>query len=147
MKRTCASLILVGALAMGTVGAASAQTAVTLPNSSQSVTFTANVAEQALINLPTSVSFTVNDVSQGTTSNAAVTISNIVLATATKQLQVSLQADAASFTPPVASAATWSAGQLSWNASSWTGGSINAAALSSSAYTALAVANADAAAM
>jgi hypothetical protein len=128
-------------------GPASAQTAVTLPNSGTSVTFTATVPEQATINLPTAVGFTVNDISQGTTTTAAVSVSNIVLGTATKQLKLSIQAGASGFTPPVVGATTWSAGDLSWNAPSWTGGSGNAAALSNSAYTTVATADADTAAM
>lgn len=84
------------------VGMASAQTTRTLPDdTSETTVLTATVAEQAKVTVPASVAFTVNDVSASTPAAAAsVTITDIVLATATKQLKVSLQAAAAAFTPP-----------------------------------------------
>ena len=102
-------------------GSAQAQTTVTLADTSQTTTLTATVAEQARVTFPSGVSFTVNNIAASTNSaNASVNISNVVLATATKQLRVSLQSEAAAFTPPVSGAVTWSAGDVSWGAASWT---------------------------
>lgn len=122
----------------------SAQTTVALPDTSQTTTLTATVAEQARVQVPSGASFTVNDVSSSTASSAAsVTVSNIVLATASKQLRLSLQAEAASFSPPVGGAATWAAGDVSWNAASWTNATGAAGTLSNSAYNPVATCTAD----
>jgi hypothetical protein len=73
-----------------------------------------------------------------------VTVQSIVLATATKQLRVSLQANAASFTPPVVGSPTWAAGDVTWNAATWTNATGASGTLSNSAYTAVATCVADA---
>jgi hypothetical protein len=139
----------VSALAIATFGlaaAANAQTTVTLPDTSQTTTLTATVADQARVTVPAGVTFTVDDVTSATTSNtASVTVTNIVLASAAKQLRISLQANAASFTPPVALAATWAAGDVSWNAAAWTNAVGAAGTLSNVAYTPVATCTADAA--
>lgn len=123
-----------------------AQTTVSLPDTSQTTTLTANVSEQATVTVPAGVTFNVTDVSSSTAAAAAsVTVSNIVLATATKQLQISIQAGAASFTPPVAAATTWSAGDVSWNAAAWTSATGAAGTLSDVSYGAVATCAADAA--
>lgn len=125
---------------------AGAQTSVTLPNSAQTTTLTATVSEQARVTVPSGVSFAVSNVTTSTAASAAsVTVESIVLATATKQLKVSLQANAASFSPPVTAAATWTASDVSWNAPSWTNATGAAGTLSNSAYTDLATCGADAA--
>jgi hypothetical protein len=54
---------------------------------------------------------------------ATVTVANIVLATVSKQLRMSLQAEAAACTPPVAGSATWAASDVSRAAASWTNAS------------------------
>ena len=127
-------------------GSAQAQTTVTLADTSQTTTLTATVAEQARVTFPSGVSFTVNNIAASTNSaNASVNISNIVLATASKQLRVSLQSEAAAFTPPVSGAVTWSAGDVSWGAASWTNATGAAGTLSDSAYTQVATCAADAA--
>ena len=60
--------------------------------------------------VPTAVTFAVSDIASSTPAAAAsVTASSIVLSTALKQLRISLQANAASFTPP--------SGAITWNAS------------------------------
>jgi hypothetical protein len=124
--------------------AASAQTTVTLPDTSQTTTLTATVSDQARVTVPTGVTFTVADVASSTTAGAAsVTVSNIVLATATKQLRISLQADAAAFTPPVGGAATWSAGDVTWNAATWSNAVGTAGTLSNSSYNPVATCTAD----
>ena len=126
---------------------AEAQTSVTLPDTSQTTTLTANVSEQAKVTVPSGVTFSVNDVTASTAASAAsVTVQNIVLATATKQFKVSLQANAAAFTPPVGGATTWSASDVSWNAATWTTATGASGTLSNSAYNAVATCDADTAA-
>lgn len=75
-----------------------------------------------------------------------MTISNIVLATATKQLKLSIQAGAEDFTPPVALATTWSASDVTWNAATWTSATGASGTLSSSSYNEVATCAADSAA-
>jgi len=124
---------------------AGAQTTVLLPDTSQTTLLTATVSEQARVSVPASVTFTVADVSNSTTANAAaLTIDRIVLATATKQFRISVQAGAASFTPPVAGATTWTAGDVSWNAATWTRATGASGILSASAFTQVATCDADA---
>lgn len=128
------SLLLFAAILL-VAGVAVAQTTVTLPDTSQTTTLTADVSEQAQVTVPAGVTFNVDDISGSTAASAAsVTIDNIVLATATKQLKVSIQANAAAFTPPVALAATWSASDVTWNAATWTAATGASGTLSESAY-------------
>ena len=129
---------------LGCAVAANAQTTVTLTDTTQTTTLTANVADQAKVTVPAGVTFNVNDVSVSTASSGtSVTVTNIVLATAAKQLRISLQANAAAFTPPVALATTWNAGDVSWNAAAWTNATGAAGTLSSAAYTPVATCTAD----
>lgn len=141
--------IRVGFLAVLTAAiavAASAQTTVTLPDTSQTTTLTAAVADQARVTVPAGVAFTVNDVTTNSTSGAAsVSVSNIVLATALKQLRLSVQAEAGAFTPPVGGAITWSAADVSWNAAVWTNAAGATGTLSNTAYNPVATCTADAA--
>jgi hypothetical protein len=125
--------------------AAQAQTNVTLPDNSQTTTMTADVTEQAKVTVPANITFNVVDVTNATAAGAAsVSANNIVLATDTKQLQISIQAAAAAFTPPVTGAVTWSASDLSWNAPTWTGSASPAAGtLSSTAFSNVATCDAD----
>ena len=124
--------------------AAEAQTSVTLPDTSQTTTLTANVSEQARVTVPSGVTFNVTDVTANTAASAAsVTVTSIVLATATKQFKVSMQANAASFTPPVGGATTWSASDVTWNAATWTTATGASGTLSNSAYNAVATCDAD----
>jgi hypothetical protein len=132
--------------AMTVAVAANAQTTVTLPDSSQTTTLDANVSEQAHVTVPATVSFAVNDVTASTAASAAtITVNSIVLATATKQLRISLQAAAPAFTPPVVGATTWSASDVSWNAATWTGSTSGAAAgtLSDTAFGAVVICDGD----
>jgi hypothetical protein len=134
------------ALTLAAAGAAAAQTTVALPDTSQTTTLTSVVNEQARVAVPATVSFNVTDVTSSTAASAAsVTVSNIVLDTATKQLKVSIQANSASFTPPVAGATTWSASDVTWNAATWTNATGAAGTLSSSAFNEVATCDADAA--
>jgi len=144
------TLILVGLLLLGLTGTAAwaVPTAATvgLPDTSQTTTLSANVREQCKITVPATVEFAVDDIGVATTASAAsVTIEHIVLATATKQLKLSIQASAANFTPSVVSAATWSAANVSWNAATWTGATGALGTLSNSGYSEVATADADAA--
>jgi hypothetical protein len=130
-------------LALCAVGA-SAQTTVTLPDTSQSSTGTAVVAEQCHVTVPATISFPVNDITVATPApSASVTITSIVLATATKQLKVSLQAAAAGFTSP-GGTTTWAAGDVSWNGAVWTNATGASGTLSSGGYTEVATCAADA---
>src|SRR5262245_22597737 len=89
-------------LALSISAAASAQTTVSLPDTSQTTTLSANVSEQVRVTVPSAVTFTVTNIGVSTAATAAsVTADQIVTSTASKQLKVSLQANAASFTPPV----------------------------------------------
>jgi hypothetical protein len=133
------------AIVTAAANAAHAQTAVTLPNSAQTTTLTATVSEQARVTVPSAVSFSVATIASSTAASAAtVTVDSIVLATATKQLRVSIQANAASFTPPVVSATTWAAGDVSWNAPTWTNATGAVGTLSNSAFGTVATCEADA---
>ncbi len=70
----------------------------TLPDTSQTTTLDANVSEQVHVAVPATVSFAVNDVTSSTAASAAtVSATSIVLASATKQLQISIEANAPSF--------------------------------------------------
>ena len=129
-----------------TASSAHAQTAVLLPDTSQTTLMTATVSEQARISVPAAVSFVVTNVGNSTNASAAnVVLDRIVLATATKQLKVSIQAAAAPFTAPVVGAVTWSAGDISWNAPSWTRATGAAGTLSASSFTEIATCAPDAA--
>ena len=135
-----------GLLVAGT-GIAFAQVVVDLPDSSQQTTATANVSEQARVTVPAGVTFNVTDIGSNTPASAAsVSIDRIVLATATKQLKVSLEAAAANFTPSVGGAVTWAAADVSWNAPTWTNATGATGTLSSSAFNEVATCAADSAA-
>ena len=117
------------ALLLGAGGVAQAQVNVPVPDQSQTTTLIAQVGEQVRINVPASVTFVVNNVAAATGATAAVTLDNIVLSSATRQVCLLVQADAASFTPPVALAPTWAAGDVSYAAGGWANGVGSAAAL------------------
>jgi hypothetical protein len=129
------TLMLSTTIALAMAGAVAAQVNVDLPDSGQSTTLTANVSEQANVTVPAGVTFDVTDVTSNTlASDASVSISNIVLSSATRKLKVSVQAAAANFTPPVALATTWGAGDISWNAASWTRATGASGTLSSGSF-------------
>lgn len=145
-------LVAAATLAMALLSdrAASAQTAVTLPDTTQGTTLTAAVPEQARITVPAGISFSVTNVSSPTTNvDVALSVANIVLMTATKQLRILVMANGISFTPPVAGATTWSASDVSWNAgpgggpNQWQNAVGSAGTLSSAAYNTVATCNAD----
>jgi hypothetical protein len=125
-------------------GSASA-VVVTLPDETQSTTFTATVSEQADVTVPASVAFTVGDVSSSTDSAAQTVSATTVVLTNGQALRVELQGDAADFTPPAGGTVTWAAGDISWNAATWSNGTGASGTLSSAAYTKLADTDANAA--
>lgn len=114
---------------------AAAQIVVSLPSTTLTTTMTATVSEQARVSVPAGVLFTVGDIGASTEATAAaVTVDQIVLASAAKQIRVSVQADAASFTPPDIGAPTRAATAVSWNAASWTNATGTQGVLSSASY-------------
>lgn len=146
MTRVNYRMVLAAGVLLAGTGTAHAQTAVVLPNTSQSTTLTANVSEQARVTVPSGVTFNVTNIAASTAATGtSITADNIVLATATKQLQVSLQANAAAFTPPVGGATTWSAGDVTWNAAAWTNATGASGTMSNSAYNIVATCTADSA--
>jgi hypothetical protein len=146
MWRVCVRSVLAPALILASASVAFAQQSVTLTDTSQTTTLTANVSEQARVTVPAGVTFNVVDLAQNTAaSGASVTVQNIVLATATKQLSISLQANAASFTPPTVGDTTWSAGDVTWNAATWTNATGSGGTLGNAAYNTVATCDADAA--
>lgn len=115
--------------------AASAQTVVTLPDTSQTSTVAANVAEQARVSVPVGISFNVTNVGAESVAGAAtVTVDQIVLATATRSLRLSLRAAASAFTPPAPGDVTWAASSVTWNAADWTAATGSSGTLSDTAY-------------
>jgi hypothetical protein len=137
--------VLVPILALMLTSVAHAQQSVSLTDTSQTTTLTATVSEQARVTVPAGVSFNVADVTSSTAASAAsVNVSNIVLSSATKQLNVSLQANGASFTPPAVGATTWSASDVTWDAPSWTNATGASGTLNSAAYNTVATCAADA---
>ncbi len=113
---------------------------VTLPNTSQSTTFTANVAEQANVAVPAAVAWTVNNVSVSTASAAqTVSASTIVLADG-KKLRIEIAPDATDFTAPAGGTVTWASDAVSW-VSTWTNATENDATMSASANTYVKVAD------
>jgi len=141
----CARVTLFAASAVAMIGTSAwAQTTVVLPDTTQTTTLTATVGDQARVTVPTGVSFAVSDIALSTAASAAsVSVANIVLATASKQLRLSLQAEAAAFTPPVSGSPSWAAGDVAWNAATWTNAAGAAGTLSSSAYNPVATCTAD----
>jgi len=149
MQMLLRGVIVVGVSMMGWA-TAEAQTAVTLPDATQATTFTAAVSDQATVTVPAGVTFAVTNVSASTAaSKATIAISYIVLASATAQFRVSVKANAASFTPPVGGATTWSASDVSWSTpnsgpDSWVNGTRTNGTLSDTAFNAVGTCNADA---
>lgn len=131
-------------LLVASTAALRAQTTVSLPDTSQTTTLTASVSEQARVTVPAGISFNVSDVTASTAASAAsVTVSNIVLATDTQQLKISIEAGAGSFTAPAGGATTWSAGDVTWNAATWTNATGASGTLSNSSFNEVATCDAD----
>jgi len=135
--------LLVSILVLG-LSAAAGATDVTLPDESQSTTFTATVTEQADVTVPADVTFAVNDVTIATEATGNVSVTSIVL-TDGNALKISLQGDAAAFTPPAAGGTTWDVGDVSWAAGTWTDGTGAVGTLDNLSYTEVASTDANAA--
>lgn len=132
--RSVQGVALAGAILL-TGASAQAQTTVVLPDTSQSSTVSVTVSEQARVVVPAGISFNVTNVGAVTAANAAtVTVDQIVMASATKQLRLSIKADAASFTAPAAGETTWAAGDVSWAAAIWTAASGVGGTMSASTF-------------
>lgn len=144
MRDVCSrGAVVAGLVALAGVPAFAQQT-VQLPDTSQTTTLTASVAEQARVTVPAGVTFTVSDVTGATAAAAAgISVESIVLSTATQQLRISVQANAAAFTPPESGATTWDASDVSWNAASWTNATGAAGSLSNASYSTVATCTAD----
>ena len=143
--RLLRGLVVLAAVA-GAHSPAAAQTSVVLPGASELTTLTATVSDQATVSVPSVASFAVTNVGADTAvNNLAVSVSQIVLTTASKQVRISVQANAAAFTPPSGASATWAASDLSWSFTSgspWTGGLGVSGTLSHLAYNTAATCNA-----
>lgn len=147
MWTVCVRTALVPAFVVAIASTVSAQTAVALPDQTQSTTLTANVSEQARVTVPANIAFDVTNVSASTAAAAAsVAVQNIVMSSAGKQLQVSVRANAAAFTPPVVGATTWSASDVSWGAHTWTNGTASTGSLSNASFNTVATCDAGTAA-
>lgn len=112
--------------------AAGAQTLLTLPDSTTlSSTLTATVSEQATVTVPATITFPVTDISADTPANAsAITVTGILLDTATKQLKISIKAASGSFS---GSGTTYSASDVTWGTgASWTNATETTGTLSTS---------------
>lgn len=122
-------------LALGIASAALAQTTVYLPEEGQSSTASAAVTEQARVTVPASILFDVVDISEPTQSTpVSVTVDHIVLASASRMLQISIRADSNGFQAPAGGTPTWSASDITWGQSSWMNGEGYAGTMSDSAY-------------
>lgn len=118
---------------------------VTLPDTSQTTTFTANVSEQAVVSVPASISFNVTDVASPTqaTADATVSATTIVLSDG-NALKVEIKANSDNFTAPAGGSVTWAASDISWDAATWENGSGSSGQLSSAAFTEVAASSTNA---
>ena len=141
--RLLPAVVIGAAILVGQAAVVAAQSTVTLPDTSQTTTVSIAVSEQARVAVPSGISFSVSNVGAATAAAAAtVTIDQVVLASASKQLRVSLKANAAAFTPPTAGDTTWPASDVSWNAAAWTAASGAAGTLSQTAFNTVATCDA-----
>lgn len=124
--------LLVAVLVLG-VSVMAGALEVTLPDESQTTTFTATVAEQADITVPATVTFTVNNVSASTPGSGDVSVTSIVLFDG-NALKISLKADADDFTAATGGTVTWAASDISWVAGIWTNNGIGVPGTLSTAY-------------
>ena len=145
MTQALVRTFMVAAFTVLTAALALAQTTVNLPNGSQTTTFSAYVSEQALLAVPSGVTFNVTNARASTVaSSASVAVSDMRLATATKQLKISLRANAPSFTPTMTLAPTWAAGDVTCEPATFSNNGTGASgSLSDTAYTVVATCAAD----
>lgn len=127
MKHVIVRTSLAVGFAVMTATLASAQTTVALTDESQSTTLTAEVSEQARITVPAGVAFNVGNTSVITNAAvASVTVDNIALATATKQLEISVAANALAFTASGAGA-TWASSDVTWGVATFSNAGVGSA--------------------
>lgn len=111
---------------------------VTLPDEAEQTYMSATICEQADIYVPDMIWFDATDVTVRTDiSVSEVNISNISLAPG-NALRLELKANSEETTPPEGGTVAWVAGDFSWLASTWIGGTGHAGTLSSTAYTVVA---------
>jgi hypothetical protein len=80
-------------------------------------------------------------VANPTNATAAITLDNIVLSSATRQLNLLVRAEAAAFTPPAVGDPTWVAGDVSWAGGGWVNGVGAPGSLSSAAFSSVVLGN------
>jgi hypothetical protein len=137
------SLLFAVALLGFLIRVGSAQTAVALPDLGQTTLLTAWVSEQYQITVPSGISFRPGrTASLAAARPASVSISRIVLPTDGRRLRLSLRANSSRFTAPAGDVA-WAAADVTWNAATWGSGTGWAGALSSAAFTLVAIADPD----
>lgn len=135
MKRIPAFCLLV-TLAGGGAGEARAQTTVILPDTSQTTSVVVNIMENVTVTIPSVTFFTVANIAAPTTSTPmTVGTSALMRKTTSTGVALSMRAAAPQFTPPQAGAVTWAAGDVAWQAGTWTGATGSAGVLSSAAFT------------
>ncbi|PKN59332.1 MAG: hypothetical protein CVU56_01320 [Deltaproteobacteria bacterium HGW-Deltaproteobacteria-14] len=136
------SRVAIIALGLFVTSSALADTVI-LPDATQSTTFTATVAEQITVTVPSGVAFSVDDVNSATAASAAtITITSMALLSG-NHLQISIAPDADAFTAP-AGGTTWAASDVSWNAATGTAITGSSGTMGATAGTYAVVANCDA---
>jgi hypothetical protein len=124
---------------------AAAQQVTSLPDATHTTTLTAIVTEQARVTVPANLTLFVTDVTQKTDAAATtVSLANIVLPSDTSEVRVLIKAAARSFVPPAPGSATWTASDVSWNASAWHNGASASGRLTDAEFTTVGVCAADA---
>jgi hypothetical protein len=127
-------------------GAAGAQNVVSLPDANLTSTLTAIVREQAVVSVPSAITFVVDNVSIGTDASAAeLRVTNIVTPSDTSTVRILARASAPTFAPPRPGAATWSASDVSWNGGAWINATPSTGHLTHDAFTTVATCDAGAA--
>jgi hypothetical protein len=129
MHRFAVSVLLVLALA-----GAGYTAVVTLPDETQTTTFTANVTEQANVSVPANVSWTVDAISSSTASAAQDVSATAIVLNDGSKLRIEIAPDAADFTPPANGSVTWASSDVSWSGT-WTNGTANNSSMSANAST------------
>ena len=128
-------LCLAFGLVAGAAIALQAQATVILPDTSQTTGVLVNIMEHVTVTIPSTTFFNVSNISAPTVSTAmTVSASALMRKTTSTGVALSVRAAAPQFTPPQTGAATWSAGDVSWTAGSWTGATASGGVLSSSAF-------------
>jgi len=116
----------------------------TLPDTSHVTTFTASIAEQAVVSIPFQIIWDVTDITASTTSTGnAIGATSVVLCDG-NALRIEIIAEGEDFCPPDGGSVSWKAVDVSWDAGTWTGGTGAAGTLTSEAYTRLADSNVNA---